>query len=84
MELHSERFLENASDALRNTGAAERRDAIGLFAPLLRSAAVDAFEGFDDLADDFMATLPVLPASSVAAVAAPGNTELERLVKQVS
>lgn len=51
MELHSERFLENASDALRNTGAAERRDAIGLFAPLLRSAAVDAFEGFDDLRD---------------------------------
>ena len=49
MELHSESFLENAGDALKDTGAAERRDAIGVFAPLLRSAAVDAFEGFDAL-----------------------------------
>ena len=49
MELRSETFLENASEALRDSARAERRDAIALFAPLLRRAAVEAFAGFDDL-----------------------------------
>ena len=49
MELHSETFLENASEALRDSAGAERRDAIALFAPLLRRAAVEKFEKFDDL-----------------------------------
>jgi len=49
VELHSDTFLENASEALRDSARAERRDAIALLAPLLRSAAVEAFDGFDDL-----------------------------------
>lgn len=49
MEQHSNTFLENAREELNNSARAERRDAIALFAPLLRNAAVDAFEGFDEL-----------------------------------
>jgi len=49
VELRSENFLDNASEALRDSARAERRDAIALFAPLLRSAAVEAFDGFDEL-----------------------------------
>ncbi|MEZ5501138.1 MAG: lactate utilization protein B [Halioglobus sp.] len=49
MELRSNAFLENAGEALHNTAQAERRDMIALFAPLLRSAAIAGFDGFDNL-----------------------------------
>lgn len=49
MQQHSDTFLENASAALLNTAQAERRDFFALFAPLVRSAAVDKFEGFEEL-----------------------------------
>lgn len=49
MQLRSDTFLENASEALGNTAQAERRDFFALFAPLVRSAAVDKFEDFDRL-----------------------------------
>jgi L-lactate dehydrogenase complex protein LldF len=45
----SSTFLDNASEALKNSGQAQRRDMIALFAPLLRSAAIDGFESFDRL-----------------------------------
>lgn len=49
MELHSDTFLDNASAALKDSAGAQRRDAIAVFAPLLRSAAIENFEVFDDL-----------------------------------
>jgi L-lactate dehydrogenase complex protein LldF len=49
VQQRSNTFLENASEALKNSGQAQRRDMIALFAPLLRAAAVDGFEGFDKL-----------------------------------
>jgi L-lactate dehydrogenase complex protein LldF len=49
MQQHSDTFLDNASAALANAAQAERRDFFALFAPLVRSAAVDKFEGFNDL-----------------------------------
>ena len=49
MQQRSDTFLDNASEALRNTAQAERRDFFALFAPLVRTAAVDKFEGFDSL-----------------------------------
>lgn len=49
MELHSDTFLENASAAIKDTARAERRDAMALFAPLLRTAAIDNLEEFDEL-----------------------------------
>jgi len=49
VELHSDTFLRNASEALGDPAGAQRRDAYALFAPLVRSAAVDSFAEFDDL-----------------------------------
>ncbi len=49
MEQRSNTFLDNASEALKNSGQAQRRDMIALFAPLLRAAAIEGFEGFDRL-----------------------------------
>ena len=49
MELRSDNFLNNASEALQNGGQAERRDVMALFAPLIRSAAVDQFDNFEAL-----------------------------------
>jgi len=47
VEHHSDAFLDRASEALRDTARAERRDVIGTFAPLLRDAAVADFEDFE-------------------------------------
>ena len=49
MEQHSDTFLDNASEALKNSGQAERRDRIALFASQIRTAASDSFEDDDDL-----------------------------------
>jgi len=49
MQLRSNTFLDNASEALGNSVQAQGRDMIALFAPLIRSAAVDALECFDSL-----------------------------------
>ncbi|CAA0125486.1 Lactate utilization protein B [Halioglobus japonicus] len=49
MEQHSETFLDNASAALKNSAQAERRDVIAAFAPLIRSAAIEGFDEFDNL-----------------------------------
>jgi L-lactate dehydrogenase complex protein LldF len=49
VELHSDTFLDNASEALGDSARAERRDAIALLAPQLRNAAIEGFEGFDNL-----------------------------------
>ena len=49
MELRSDNFRNNASEALQNSSQAERRDVMALFAPLIRSAAVDTFDNFEAL-----------------------------------
>jgi L-lactate dehydrogenase complex protein LldF len=49
MQQSSDHFLDNASAALANTRQAEFRDMLALFTPLVRNAAVDAFEPFEDL-----------------------------------
>jgi L-lactate dehydrogenase complex protein LldF len=49
MEQHSDTFLDKANEALKNSGQAERLDMLALFAPQIRAAAIDSFEGFDDL-----------------------------------
>ena len=49
MEHHSEAFLDNASEALKNGEQAERRDRIAALSSQTRAAAVDSFEGFDGL-----------------------------------
>lgn len=49
MELRSDKFLDNASEALQNSSQAQRRDIMALFAPLIRSAAVDKFHNFEAL-----------------------------------
>jgi L-lactate dehydrogenase complex protein LldF len=49
MQQHSENFLDNASEALGNKSQAEFRDLMALFTPLVRDAAVQGFEGFDQL-----------------------------------
>ncbi len=49
MEQRSNTFLDNASEALGDSGQAQRRDMIALFAPLIRSAAIDGFDCFDSL-----------------------------------
>jgi L-lactate dehydrogenase complex protein LldF len=47
--LSSDTFLDNASVALKDVAGAERRDMIALFAPELRNAAIEGFEGFESL-----------------------------------
>jgi L-lactate dehydrogenase complex protein LldF len=49
MEQHSDRFRENAAEAMADSAAAAQRDIMALFAPLLREQAVDAFGGFEAL-----------------------------------
>ena len=49
MEQHSNVFLNNASEALKNIEKAERRDTSALLASQLRATAVEEFKGFDDL-----------------------------------
>jgi L-lactate dehydrogenase complex protein LldF len=49
VDQHSDTFLDNASEALKNVAQAQRRDVIATFAPLIRSAAIDVFDEFDDL-----------------------------------
>ena len=49
MALRSDSFLDNASEALKNPEQVQRRDVMALFAPLIRNAAIESFEGFDSL-----------------------------------
>ena len=49
MEQRSNTFLDNASAALGDSDQAQRRDMIALFAPLIRSAAIDGIDCFDSL-----------------------------------
>ena len=49
MEQHSDTFLENASEALADSAKADIRDIMALFTPLVRNAAVDNFEHFEEL-----------------------------------
>ena len=49
MQQTSDKFLENAHTALGNTRQAEFRDMMALFTPLVRDAAVQSFEPFEDL-----------------------------------
>ncbi len=49
MKQRSDTFLDNASEALDDAAQAQRRDMIALFAPLIRSAAIDDLECFDSL-----------------------------------
>ncbi len=46
MEVRSQFFLENASDALADTGKVQRRDLMALFAPAMRDAAMQGFGKF--------------------------------------
>jgi L-lactate dehydrogenase complex protein LldF len=45
----SDTFLENASEALKDAGKAQRRDMLALFTPLVRDAAINNFENFEAL-----------------------------------
>jgi len=45
----SETFLENASEALKDAGKAQRRDLLALFTPMVRDAAINNFENFQTL-----------------------------------
>lgn len=49
MALRSDTFLDNASEALKKPEQVQRRDVMALFAPLIRNAAIESFEGFDSL-----------------------------------
>jgi len=49
VQQRSDTFLDNASEAIRNTAQAQRRDFFAQFAPLVRSAAVNKFDGFERL-----------------------------------
>ena len=49
MQQSSDHFLDNASAALADTRQAEFRDMLALFTPLVRDAAVEAFEPFETL-----------------------------------
>lgn len=49
VEQHCDTFLDNASEALGNSSQAARRDAMALFAPLIRNAAVENFDNFEAL-----------------------------------
>jgi L-lactate dehydrogenase complex protein LldF len=49
MQQHSENFLDNASEAMANKYQAEFRDFMALFTPLVRDAAVDQFDNFEQL-----------------------------------
>ena len=49
MKQTSETFLDNASGALKDADKAQRRDLLALFTPILRDAAVNNFENFEDL-----------------------------------
>jgi L-lactate dehydrogenase complex protein LldF len=46
LEVRSQFFLENASDALADTGKVQRRDLMALFAPAMRDAAMQGFGKF--------------------------------------
>ena len=49
MEQHSDTFLENASEALQDTGKVQFRDLMAAFTPIIRNTAVDKFEHFEAL-----------------------------------
>lgn len=49
MEQHSAAFLANADEAIAGRERAQLREAMGLFGPALRSAAVNAYGDFDAL-----------------------------------
>jgi L-lactate dehydrogenase complex protein LldF len=49
VEQHSDTFLDNASEALRDTDRAKFRDFMALFTPLVRNAAIDQLEDFEAL-----------------------------------
>jgi L-lactate dehydrogenase complex protein LldF len=49
VQQNSEQFLENAGTALANARQVEFRDMLALFTPLVRDAAVQAFEPFENL-----------------------------------
>ena len=49
MEQRSNTFLDNASEALKNTEQAKRRDSMARLTPLLRSAAIEDVGDFESL-----------------------------------
>ncbi len=49
MEVRSREFKELGVSALEDTAAAAQRDGLALFAPLMRSAAIDQFGSFEAL-----------------------------------
>ena len=49
MEQYSDTFLENASEALQDTGKVQFRDFMAAFTPIIRNTAVDKFEHFEAL-----------------------------------
>lgn len=49
MKQHSDRFLDNASEALADTASAKRRDIMALYTPIMRDAAVSEFGNFEAL-----------------------------------
>jgi len=49
MEQYSDTFLDNASAALADKDKAEFRDAMALFTPLVRNAAMEQFQHFEEL-----------------------------------
>jgi L-lactate dehydrogenase complex protein LldF len=49
MEVNSRDFLDAASRELQDAARVERRDALALFTPLLRDAAMGEFEAFEEL-----------------------------------
>lgn len=53
MEQHSDTFIDNASEALKNTSQAQHRDMLAFFAPLMRTAAIETFDDFEALRQHF-------------------------------
>jgi len=49
MQQTSETFLENASEAIKDAGKAQRRDILAQFMPPVRDAAINNFENFEAL-----------------------------------
>ena len=47
MQQHSAQFLDNADTAISDSQAAQKRDLLAIFAPLMRDAAVDGFSAYE-------------------------------------
>jgi L-lactate dehydrogenase complex protein LldF len=48
VQVHSETFIESASEALADQEKVQRRDLMALFTPLMRDAAMDSFGKFEE------------------------------------